>query len=145
MTHTPQEAGVCLPTVRAGVKTKPFSLVTEVSVPCAGNLSECVRVCVCVCVCVRTRTLSRTCISFQVCNLFKLIYFMFLESFPCSSVVKESACNAGDLGSIPGSGRFTGEGHGNPLQYPCLENLMDREAWWSAVHGVAKSWPRLIN
>jgi len=57
----------------------------------------------------------------------------------CSSVDKESACSAGDPGSIPGSGRSPGEGNGNPLQYPYLENLMDRGAWWAAVHGVAKS------
>ena len=44
-----------------------------------------------------------------------------------------------DLGSIPGSGRSSGEGNGNPLQYSCLENLMDREAWWATIHGVAKS------
>ena len=49
--------------------------------------------------------------------------------FPCGSAGKESACNAGDLGSIPGLGRSPGEGNGNPLQYPCLENPMDREAW----------------
>ena len=49
-----------------------------------------------------------------------------------------SAYNVGDLGSIPGLGRSPGEGNGNPLQYPCLENLMDRGAWWTAVHGVAK-------
>ena len=59
--------------------------------------------------------------------------------FPCSSVSKESACSAGDPGSIPGLGRSPGEGNGNPLQYPCLENLMDRGAWRAAVHGVAKS------
>ena len=52
----------------------------------------------------------------------------------------ESACNAGDLGSIPGSGRSPGEGNGNPLQYSCLENPMDRRAWWATVHGVTKSW-----
>ena len=46
-----------------------------------------------------------------------------------SSVGKESACNAGDLGSISGLGRSSGEGNGNPLQYPCLENAMDRRAW----------------
>ena len=52
---------------------------------------------------------------------------------------KESACQAGDLGSIPGSGRSSGEGNGNPLKYSCLENPMDRGAWWAAVYGVAKS------
>ena len=62
-----------------------------------------------------------------------------MSCFPCSSVGKESACSAGDLGSIPGLGRSPGEGNGNPLQYPCLENRMDRGSWWAAVHGVAKS------
>ena len=57
--------------------------------------------------------------------------------FPCSSV-KESVCNAGDLGSIPWLGRSPGEGNGNPLQYSCLENPMDRGAWQATVHGVAK-------
>ena len=56
---------------------------------------------------------------------------------------KASACNAGDLGSIPGSGRSPGEGHGNPLQYSCLGNPMDRGDWWTTVHGVAKSQTRL--
>ena len=55
------------------------------------------------------------------------------------SVGKESACSAGDLGSIPRLGRSPGEGNGNPLQYSCLENFMDTGAWWAAVHGVAKS------
>ena len=58
--------------------------------------------------------------------------------FPCRSVGKESAYNAGDLGSIPGSGRSPGEGNGNPLQYSCLENPMDRGAWQATVHGVAR-------
>ena len=58
---------------------------------------------------------------------------------------KASAYNAGDLGLIPGSGRFPGEGNGNPLRYSCLENPMDRGAWWAIVHGVAKSWTRLSN
>jgi len=49
---------------------------------------------------------------------------------------KESASNAGDRGLIPGSGRSSGEGNGNPLQYSCLENSMDRGAWWAKVHGV---------
>ena len=56
--------------------------------------------------------------------------------FPHSSVGKESTCNAGDPGSIPGSARSPGEGNGNPLQYSCLENPMDRGAWQATVHGV---------
>ena len=59
--------------------------------------------------------------------------------FPDGSGGKESACNAEDAGSIPGSGRPPGGGHGNPLQYSCLENTMDRGAWWATVHGVAES------
>ena len=65
--------------------------------------------------------------------------------FPRGSEVKVCACNAGDLGSIPGSGRSPGEGNGNPLQYSCLENHMDEGTWWATVHGVAKSWTRLSN
>ena len=57
-------------------------------------------------------------------------------------MAKASARNAGDLGSIPGSGRSPGEGNGNPLQYSCLENPMDGEAWWATVRGVTKSWTR---
>ena len=56
---------------------------------------------------------------------------------------KESACSAGDLGLIPGSGRSPGGGHGNPLQYSCLENPMDRGTWQAAVYGVAQSQTRL--
>ena len=56
---------------------------------------------------------------------------------------KASAYNAGDPGSIPGSGRSSGEGNANPLQSSCLENPLDRGAWWATVHGVAKSWTRL--
>ena len=59
--------------------------------------------------------------------------------FPSGSEFKASACNVGDLGSIPGSGRSPGEGNGSPLQYSCLENPMDGGAWWATVHGVAKS------
>ena len=62
---------------------------------------------------------------------------------PSGSDGKETTCNAGDLGSIPGSGRSPGEGNGNPLQYSCLENPMDRGAWRATVHGVAKSRTRL--
>ena len=52
---------------------------------------------------------------------------------------KESAFSAGDAGSLPGLGRSLGEGNDNPLQYSCLENPMDRGAWWATVHGVAKN------
>ena len=58
-------------------------------------------------------------------------------------LIKESSCSVGDLGSIPGSGRSSGEGYGNPLQYSCLENFMDRGIWWAIVHWVTKSWIRL--
>ena len=63
--------------------------------------------------------------------------------FPGGSEVKASACNAGDIGLIPGLGRSPGEGNGNPLQYSCLENLMDGGAWQATVHGVTKSRTRL--
>ena len=75
-------------------------------------------VCVCVCVCV-------------------------YKEFPWWLSGKESACSAGDLGLIPGSGRSTGGGHGNPLQYSCLENPMDRGAWRAAVCGVVQSRTQL--
>ena len=61
--------------------------------------------------------------------------------FPGGSEGKESTCNAGDLGSIPGLGRSPGDGNGNPLQC-CLENSMERGAWQAIVHGVAKSQTR---
>ena len=64
--------------------------------------------------------------------------------FPGGSDVEESACNAGDLGSVPGLGRSPGEGNSNPLQYYCLKNSMDRGAWWAAtVHGVTKTQTQL--
>ena len=62
-----------------------------------------------------------------------------MVGFPGGSDGKESACNAGDPGSIPRSGRSAGEGNGNPLQDSCLENPMDGGAWQATVHGVAKS------
>ena len=58
--------------------------------------------------------------------------------FPGGSDSKESACNVGDLDSVPGTGRSPGEGNGNPLQCSCPENPMDRGDWWATVHGVAK-------
>ena len=59
------------------------------------------------------------------------------------SAVKNPPTNAGDTGSIPGSGRSPGEGNGNPLQYSCLEDSMDRGAWRAIVHGFARSQTRL--
>ena len=75
--------------------------------------------------------------------LIQLGLFFSLEltfCFPGGSGGRESACNAEDPGSIPGSGRSEGEGNGNPLQYSCLENHIDRGALWATVHGAAKSW-----
>ena len=66
--------------------------------------------------------------------------------FPGGSVVKNLPASAGDLGdvgSIPGSGRSPRKGNGSPFQYSCLENPMDRGAWWATVHRVTKSWTRL--
>ena len=65
---------------------------------------------------------------------------VLLSGFRHSSINKEFAYNAGDLGSIPGLGRSPGEGNGHPLQSSCLENSMDREAWQVIVHRVTKSW-----
>ena len=79
-----------------------------------------IRVCVCVCV--------------SLCM-----------GFPGGSDGKESVCNAGDTGSIPGWGISPGEGNGNPLQYAWMENPMDRGAWLAAVHGITKSWTQLSN
>ena len=58
-------------------------------------------------------------------------------------MVKNPTVNAEDMGSIPGFGKFPGEGNGYSLQYSCLENSMNREGWRATVHGVAKSWTRL--
>ena len=66
--------------------------------------------------------------------------------FPGGANGKDLPASAGDIrnvGAIPGSGRSPGKGHGNPLQYSCLENHMDRGAWWAMIHGVAKSWTQL--
>ena len=70
--------------------------------------------------------------------LFKCRFYS-QQGFPGGSDSKESACNMGDLGSIPGSGRSPGEGHGNLLQYSCLENPMNGGEWWATVQGVARS------
>ena len=65
--------------------------------------------------------------------------YTYILGFPSGSDSEESACNAGNLGSIPGLRRSPGGGHGNPLQHSCPENSMDRGAWWATVHGVTKS------
>ena len=62
----------------------------------------------------------------------------YIQGFPHGSVGKGSACSAGDLGLIPGSGRSPGEVNGSPFQYSCLENPMDRGAWQATVHGVTR-------
>ena len=62
---------------------------------------------------------------------------------PSRSMVKNLPTSAGDFGLIPGLGRSPGEENGNPLQYSCLENPMDRKAWWAIDHEVAKCWTRL--
>ena len=67
------------------------------------------------------------------------------SNFPGGLDGKASAYNVGDPGSVPGWGRYPGERNGNPFQYSCLENPMDRGAWWATVHGVAKSRTRLSN
>ena len=65
------------------------------------------------------------------------------KGFPGGSVVKNLPANAGDVSLIPGLGRSPEGGNGNPLQYSCLENPMDREAWQATVHSISKSWTRL--
>ena len=83
----------------------------------------CVYIYMCVCVYIYV------CVSIYVCG-----------GFPGSSVVKNLPANAGDPGSIPGSGRSPGGGQGNLLQYSCLENSMDRGVWWATVRRVTQSW-----
>ena len=73
----------------------------------------------------------------------KTMWYVYTKGFPGGWAGKESTCNEGDLGSIPGLGRSPGKGKGYPLQYSCLENSMDRGTWQATVHGVAKSWIQL--
>jgi len=63
-----------------------------------------------------------------------------LQGLPGWLSSRDSTCNAEDADSIPAWGRFSGGGHGKPFQYSCLENPMDKGAWWAPVHGVTKSW-----
>ena len=74
-----------------------------------------------------------------VCTLHDVSFFTKVrKDFPSGSMVKNLPANAGDTGSVPGLGRSPGEGNGNPLQYSCLGNPMDRGAWQATVHGVTK-------
>ena len=70
---------------------------------------------------------------------------MYHMGFPGASDGKESVHNAEGLGSVPGLRRSPREGNGYPLQHSCLENSVDRGAWWAAVHGIAKSWNQVSN
>ena len=90
---------------------------------------------------------SRPALAFLMLGLLRLFWDCPLHpgGFPHGWDSKESTCNAGDLASIPGSGRSPGGGHGNPLQYSCLENPMDWGAWWATVHRVAQSQTWLSN
>ena len=76
-------------------------------------------------------------------RVFKNYDNVYITGLPCSSTGKESPGNAGNQDLIPRSGRSSGEGKDSPLQYSCLENSMDREAWQATTCGVAKSWTRL--
>ena len=144
-----------------------FSQVTRFhSFKWMNNIPVCVRVCVCVYVSpiffihlfldghlTCFRILAAVLIILQLTQgciyLFKLVFLFSSEKypevelviymgFPCSSVSKESACNAGDPGSIPGLGRSHGQGNGHPLLYSCLKNPRDTGVWWATVYGVAR-------
>ena len=84
-------------------------------------------------------------VTFQISVSIFFIYISRNKCFPGGSDGKESACNAGDLGSIPVSGRSPGKGKGHPLHYSCLGNPMDRGAWWATVCGVTRSQAWLSN
>ena len=79
-------------------------------------------------------------------SVFRCLFQFSIKGFPGGSVVKNLPANAGDAGDeglIPGLGRCPGRGNGNPLQYCCLKNPMDRETWWAMIHGVTKSQTQL--
>ena len=78
-------------------------------------------------------------------TLYNILHIVSPSISPGGSDGKASVCNAGDPGLIPGLGRSRGEGNGNPLQHPCLENLMDRGAWWATLSGVTQSWTQVID
>ena len=73
-------------------------------------------------------------------NVMKILMILLVMGFTNGSEGKESSCNTGDTGSIPGSGRSLGEGTGNLLQFTCKKNPKDRGDWWATVHGIEKNW-----
>ena len=79
----------------------------------------------------------------SIISIFSLSIYKTHQSYPVVSAIKNSPANAGDMGSIPGPGRSSGKGKGNPLQCSCLENPRDGGAWWAAIYGVAQSRTRL--
>ena len=93
----------------------------------------------------RTVYVKLFCVEYVLWKKSKKRLWVVYESFSGASDGWDSAYNVGDLGLVPGLGRSPGEGHGNPLQYSCLENSMDRWAWQATVHGVTKSWIWLSN
>ena len=95
------------------------------------------------CLCLFYLMSSEHVLSIHFCLFSNLGTFLSFLGFPYGSAGKESTCNVGDLGLIPGLGRSPGEGKGYPLQYSGLENSMDQGAWWATLHGVPKSWAGL--
>ena len=95
----------------------------------------------------KIRHSSKPCICrlYETNSILNSLVLIIIQGFPGGSDGKTSACNAGDPGSIPGSGKSPGEGNGNSLQYSCLENSMDGGAWQATVLGVTKSQSRLSN
>ena len=94
-----------------------------------------------------TVTCAHTQDTYKYVEIWGQVFNKYVEvwGIPGCSDAKESAHNAGDLGSVPGLGRFLGEGNVYPLQYSCLQNPMDRGYWQAVIHGVAKSWTWLSN
>ena len=84
-----------------------------------------------------------SCHNNRLCLFFFRKFYELYQDFPGGSDSKKYVCSTGNPGLITGSGRSLGEENGNPLQYPCLGNPVDRGAWWAVVHGVAKSHTQL--
>ena len=95
------------------------------------------------CVSFRCSTSESVSVTYIYIYVYMYVYTHTHMRSPGGSGSKESACNVGDLSSIPGSGRSPGKENGNPVQYSCLENTMDRRAWQATVHRVTKSQTQL--